>query len=119
MLGGNAVDENGQGTLPRVQVVAGDTSSGQGLNQVLAEFKEGFAGDAAFLVAVSHVVDVAQKLELVVHSGDDDIEAVSDEGDLLVEVGVVGKISGCDLGELGEGLLETRGTSKESMRQLS
>ena len=113
VLRGNAVDENGHGTLPGVQVVAGDSSRAQGFDQELAEFNEGFAGDAAFLVAVSHVVDVAQKLELVVHGGDDDIEAVSDEGNLLVELGIGGQSTVGNLGELGEVLLEAGSASKE------
>ncbi len=57
-------------------------------------------------MAVFHVVDVAQKLQFVIHSRNDSVQTVSDESDLLVVV-VVGRqgIDG-DSGELGEVLLD-------------
>ena len=115
MLGDDTVDEDGQSALPRVQVVGSDTLGSQGFEQQLSKVLEGLAGDSALLVAVSHVVDVAQELQLVVHGGDDDVEAVSDEGNLLVELGVSCQVGVGDLRELGKVLLETRSASEQSV----
>ena len=56
-------------------------------------------------MAVLHVVDVTQKLELVIHGGDDSVETVSDQSDLLVEFGITGQGISGNSGELGEVLL--------------
>jgi ethanolamine ammonia-lyase small subunit len=37
ILGRNSVNENGQNTLPRVQIVGGDTLSAQNIHQQTAE----------------------------------------------------------------------------------
>ena len=68
-------------------------------------YLEGLARDTALDMAVLHVVDVAQKLELVIHGSDDDIETVSDQSDLLVVFGIAGEGINSDSGELGEVLL--------------
>ena len=57
------------------------------------------------LVAVLHVVDVAQKLELIIHGGDDGVETVSDQSDLFVEFGITGQGISGNSGEFGEVLL--------------
>ena len=67
---------------------------------------ESLASNSALDVAVLHVVDVAQKLELVVHGSDDGVQTVSDQSDLLVEFGIAGQGINGDSGELGEVFLE-------------
>ena len=56
-------------------------------------------------MGVLHVVDVTQKLELVVHGGDDGVETVSDQSDLFVVFGITGQSIDGNSGELGEVLL--------------
>ena len=114
MFGRNTIDENGQSALPGVQVITRDASSTQSFDQELSEVIESLARDAAFLVAVSHVVNVAQKLELIIHGRDDDIETIGDEGDLLVVLRIRGQSTVSNLDELGEVLLETGSASEES-----
>ena len=63
-------------------------------------------GNATGGVSVAHVVDVAQKLEFVVHSRDDGVDTVSDEGDLFVELGIAIQGSDSDFTELGEVFLD-------------
>ena len=58
-------------------------------------------------MTVFHVVDVTQKLELVVHGGDDSVETVSDQCDLLVEFGIASQSIDGNSGELGEVFLDT------------
>ena len=67
---------------------------------------ESLARDSALDVSVLHVVDVTQKLELVVHGGDHGVQTVSDQSDLLVEFGIAGQGINGDSGELGEVFLE-------------
>ena len=69
---------------------------------------ESLASNSALDVAVLHVVDVAQKLELVVHGSDDGVQTVSDQSDLLVEFSIAGQGITGDSGELGEVFLEAR-----------
>ena len=76
-------------------------------------YLESAAGDVALDVAVLHVVDVAEDLELVVHGGDDGVEAVSDQRDLLVEFGVSGQRINGDGRELGEELEIARSFPEE------
>ena len=54
------------------------------------------------LVAVSHVLDLAEDLEGVVHGGDHAVQAVSDELNLGVEGGVRGKVVDGNLAESAE-----------------
>ena len=69
-------------------------------------------------MAVLHVVDVAQKLELVIHGGDDGVEAVSDQSDLLVEFSISGQRVNGDGGELGEVLLDAGSLLDEPTRAI-
>ncbi len=63
-------------------------------------------GNAAGGVSVAHVVDVAQKLKFVVHSRDDGVQTIGDQGDLFVELGVTTQRCNGDAGELGEMFLD-------------
>ena len=67
---------------------------------------ESLARDSALDVSVLHVVDVTQKLELVVHGGDHGVQTVSDQSDLLVEFGIASQSINTNSGELGEVLLD-------------
>ena len=64
------------------------------------------AGNAAGGVSVAHVVDVTQKLKFIVHSRDDGVQTVSDEGDLFVELGITSQRINRDFTELGEVFLD-------------
>ncbi len=64
------------------------------------------ARNGALSVSVFHVVDVAQKLQFVIHSGNDGVEAVGDEGDLFVELDIAGQRINGDFAELGEVFLD-------------
>ena len=66
-------------------------------------------------MAVLHVVDVTQKLELVIHGGDDGVEAVSNQSDLLVEFRVSGEAINASSGELGEELEEAGSLLEEPL----
>ena len=69
-------------------------------------YLKSIAGDGTgSLVAVLHVVDVTQKLELVIHGGDDGVETISDQSDLFVVFGITGQGIDGNSGELGEVLL--------------
>ena len=66
-------------------------------------------------MSVTHVIDIAQKLEFIVHGGNDGVQAVSDEGNLLVVLGIVGQRIDSNVGELGEVLLSTGSLLEESV----
>ena len=53
-------------------------------------------------MAVLHVVDVAQNLELLLHDGDDFIQTVGNKGDLLVVFDITSQGVDGNFGELGE-----------------
>jgi hypothetical protein len=57
-------------------------------------------------VGVAHVVDVAQRLELVAGSRDDGVQAVGDQGDLFVVLCIATQGSHRDAGELGKVFLD-------------
>ena len=48
---------------------------------------ESLARNVALDMAVLHVIDVAQNLELVVHGGDNGVQTVGDQSDLLLDTG--------------------------------
>jgi hypothetical protein len=60
------------------------------------------AGNSTLDVSVFHVVDVAQKLQFIIHSRDDRIQTVSDEGNLLVVVSIARQVIDGNCGELAE-----------------
>ncbi len=64
------------------------------------------AGNGALSVGVFHVVDVAQKLQFVIHSGNDGVQAVGDQSHLLVVIGVASQRVDWNIGELGEMFLD-------------
>jgi hypothetical protein len=66
-------------------------------------------------VGVAHVVDVAQKLQFVIQSGDDGVNTVGDEGDLLLVIGIAGQSIGSDTGELGEEFLDAGSLLEEPL----
>ncbi len=70
-------------------------------------------GNSTLDVAVFHVVDVAQKLQFVIHGRNDSIQTVSDESDLLVVVTVGRQGIDGDSGELGEVLMDARSLFEE------
>jgi hypothetical protein len=70
-------------------------------------------GNSTLDVAVFHVVDVAQKLQFVIHSRDDSVQTVSDESDLLVVVAVGRQGIDGDSGELGKVLMDARSLFEE------
>ena len=72
--------------------------------------------DAALLVAVSHIVDVAQNLELVTQIGDDGIQAIGDESDLLVEGSVSVELVNGNGREESKVALGTRSLSEQPVR---
>ena len=68
-------------------------------------------------MAVLHVIDVAQNLELVVHGGGNGVQTVGDQSDLLVEFGITGQGIKGDSGELGEVFLDTGSLLEEPFRK--
>jgi hypothetical protein len=54
------------------------------------------------LVSVTHVVDVAQQLQFIVHGGNDGIQAVSNQSNLLVVVSIARQGINGNSGELDE-----------------
>jgi hypothetical protein len=58
-------------------------------------------------VRVAHVVDVAQQLQFIAHGSNDGVQAVSDQSDLLLVIGIAGQRIDGDVSELGEVLLGT------------
>ena len=69
-------------------------------------------------MAVAQVVDVTQKLELVVHGGNDGVEAVSNQSNLFVELGITGQSINSNSGELGEVLQDARSLLEEPIIQV-
>jgi len=63
---------------------------------VIGNYREFLATDTAGLVAVSHVLDLAEDLESIVHCGDHAVQTVSDEFYLGVESSVGGQIANGD-----------------------
>lgn len=59
-------------------------------------YSEFLASNTAGLVAVSHVLDLTENLEGVVHRSDDAVQTVSDEFNLDVEGGVRGQVADGD-----------------------
>ena len=68
-------------------------------------------------MSILHVVDVAVDLQLVIHGSNDDVEAVSNQSDLLVEFGVSGQSIDSNTGELGEVLLDARSLFEEPLQK--
>ena len=62
----------------------------------MGNYGEFLATDTAGLVTVSHVLDLTEDLEGVVHRGDHAVQAVSDELNLGVEGGVRGQVADGD-----------------------
>jgi len=62
----------------------------------MKNYIEFLATDTAGLVAASHVLDLAEKLEGVVHRGNHCVKAVSDEFNLGVESGIRGQVADGD-----------------------
>ena len=81
-------------------------------------YLKSIAGDGTgSLVAVLHVVDVAQKLELVIHGGDDGVETICNQSDLLVVFGIAGQGINSDSGELREMFLGARSLLEEPVHR--
>ena len=78
---------------------------------------ESLARNVALDMAVLHVIDVAQNLELVVHGGGNGVQTVGDQSDLLVEFGITGQGIKGDSGELGEVFLDTGSLLEEPFRK--
>jgi hypothetical protein len=76
-------------------------------------------GNAAGSVSVAHVVDVAQKLKFFVHSRDDGVQTISNEGNLFVELGVTSQRINGDFTELGEVFLDARSLLEEPFPSMS
>ncbi len=72
-------------------------------------------GDATGGVGVAHVVDVAQKLQFVAGSGDHGVQAVGDQSDLLVVIGITGQSVDIDIGELGKVFLNAGSLLEEPL----
>jgi hypothetical protein len=72
-----------------------------------------FTRNGALGVSVFQVVDVAQKLQLVIHGGNDGIQAVGDESHLLDVVAVASQRVDWNIGELGEMFLDARSLLEE------
>ena len=68
----------------------------------MGNYGEFLATDTAGLVAVSHVLDLTEDLEGVVHRGDHAVQAVSDELNLGVEGGVRRQVADGDWAESAE-----------------
>ena len=79
---------------------------------------ESLARNVALDMAVLHVVDVAQNLELVVHGGDDGVQTVGNQSNLLVEFCIAGQGINRYSGELGEELLVAGGFLEEPFHQI-
>jgi hypothetical protein len=65
-------------------------------------------------VSVAHVIDVAQKLKFVVHSRDDGVQTIGDQGDLFIEFGIAAQRSDGDFTEFNEIFLDARSLLEES-----
>jgi hypothetical protein len=57
-------------------------------------------------VSVTHVVNVAQQLQFVVHGGNDGVETVSDQSNLFLVLSITVQSVDSDIGELGEVFLD-------------
>ena len=66
---------------------------------------ESFASNSTLDVAVFHVVNVAQKLQFVVHGRDHSVQTVGDESNLLGVVSIARQGIDGDSGKLGEVLV--------------
>ena len=71
------------------------------------------------LVSVFHVVDVAQELQFIIHGGNDSIQAVSNQSNLLVVVSIVRQGINGNSGELGEVFLDARSLLEEPLSKKS
>ena len=71
-------------------------------------------GNATGNVAVAHVVNVTQKLQFVIHSRDDSVQTVSNEGNLFVVLCITSQGVDSDIGELGKELLDAGSILEES-----
>ena len=78
----------------------------------MKNYGEFLATNTAGLVAMSHVLDLAEELEGVVHRGDDGVKAFSDEFNLGVESGVRGQVVDRDWAESAE-LVQSGGVLSE------
>ena len=65
-------------------------------------------------MSVAHVIDVAQKLKFVVHSRDDGVQTIGDQGDLFIEFGIAAQRSDGDFTEFNEIFLDARSLLEES-----
>jgi hypothetical protein len=76
------------------------------------------ARNGALGVSVFHVVDVAQKLQFVIHSGNDGVQAVGDQSHLFVVIGVASQRVDCNIGELGEMFLDAGSLLEEPLLKI-
>ena len=70
-------------------------------------------------MSVFHVVDVAQELQFIIHGGNDSIQAVSNQSNLLVVVSIVRQGINGNSGELGEVFLDARSLLEEPLSKKS
>jgi hypothetical protein len=139
LLGGNTVDKDGQNALPRVHVIIRDSAGNKAIDKktgkvldnknalegafelklrmilnTLNRYLKSMARDGTRrLVSVAHVVDVAQQLQFVAHGSNDGVQAVSDQSDLLLVIGIARQSIDSDIGELDEMLLDARSLLEE------
>ena len=114
----DGVHHNLKSAPPRVQVIGSDSLRAQDINQVTSKSLEKGALDSAGLVAVSHVLNLAEDLQSVVHSGDHVVKTVSDKLNLGVEGGVSGQAVDRDIGEGVELLLGARSILEDPLKTI-
>ena len=112
---GDTVNHDGKSASPRIQISGSDSLGAQDVHQVTSEGLEEGALNSAGLVAVSHVLNLAEDLQSVVHSGDHVVKTVSDKLNLGVEGGVSGQAVDRDIGERAELLLGARGILEDPL----
>lgn len=78
---------------------------------------ESLATDAAILVAVGHVVELSDDLESVTSGGDHVVQAIGDQRNLLVEIGVARQRVDGDRAERGEGALKAGALTEQPFRR--
>ena len=87
-------------------------------NQIGESHLPSTTGNATSGVGVAHVVDVAQRLELVAGSRDDGVQAVGDQGDLFIELDIAGQRINGDFAELGKVFLDAGSLLEEPFNQI-
>ena len=105
---GNSVDHDAEDALPRVHIIGRNSLRGEDISQITSERLEEVTLDIAGLVGVSHVLNLANDLQGVVHGGDHVVQTVSEHLHLSVEGGVAQETVDGNIGESAEFLLGAR-----------